>query len=389
MSYCFDQLKDRRNSGCTKWNVKENELPMSMADMDFETAPEIKKVFADRIEHGVFGYADLPDTWYDAYIDWWAARHQFNIQRDWLIYSAGVIPTISSVIRKLTTPAEKVAVLTPSYNIFYNSILNNGRVVAECPLCCHEGTYDIDFALLEETLSDPQVSILVLCNPHNPVGKIWGRDTLLQITALCRKYGVLVLSDEIHCDLTDPGKEYIPYVSISPDAAQISITCVSPTKAFNLAGIQSSAVIVPNPVLRHRVWRGLNTDEVGEASILGAITPNAAFGQGGAWLDALRQYVFENKSYVRDYVARQVKEVRITPSEATYLLWLDCRAVSEHSTPLAGFLKENTGLILIDGAGYGQGGDGFLRINLACPRCTAEDGMERFARGVRAFLEQK
>ena len=170
MSYCFDQLKDRRNSGCTKWNVKENELPMSMADMDFETAPEIKKVFADRIEHGVFGYADLPDTWYDAYIDWWAARHQFNIQRDWLIYSAGVIPTISSVIRKLTTPAEKVAVLTPSYNIFYNSILNNGRVVAECPLCCHEGTYDIDFALLEETLSDPQVSILVLCNPHNPVG---------------------------------------------------------------------------------------------------------------------------------------------------------------------------------------------------------------------------
>ena len=389
MSYCFDQLKDRRNSGCTKWNVKENELPMSMADMDFETAPEIKKVFADRIEHGVFGYADLPDTWYDAYIDWWAARHQFNIQRDWLIYSAGVIPTISSVIRKLTTPAEKVAVLTPSYNIFYNSILNNGRVVAECPLCCHEGTYDIDFALLEETLSDPQVSILVLCNPHNPVGKIWRRDTLLQITALCRKYGVLVLSDEIHCDLTDPGKEYIPYASISPDAAQISITCVSPTKAFNLAGIQSSAVIVPNPVLRHRVWRGLNTDEVGEASIRGAITPNAAFGQGGAWLDALRQYVFENKSYVRDYVARQVKEVRITPSEATYLLWLDCRAVSEHSTPLAGFLKENTGLILIDGAGYGQGGDGFLRINLACPRCTAEDGMERFVRGVRAFLEQK
>ena len=262
-------------------------------------------------------------------------------------------------------------------------------MVAECPLCCHEGTYDIDFALLEETLSDPQVSILVLCNPHNPVGKIWGRDTLLQITALCRKYGVLVLSDEIHCDLTDPGKEYIPYASISPDAAQISITCVSPTKAFNLAGIQSSAVIVPNPVLRHRVWRGLNTDEVGEASILGAITPNAAFGQGGAWLDALRQYVFENKSYVRDYVARQVKEVRITPSEATYLLWLDCRAVSEHSTPLAGFLKENTGLILIDGAGYGQGGDGFLRINLACPRCTAEDGMERFVRGVRAFLEQK
>lgn len=389
MRYNFDRLIDRRTSGCTKWNVGENELPMSMADMDFETAPEIKKIFADRIEHGVFGYADLPDTWYDAYIDWWAARHQFNIRRDWLVYSAGVIPTVSSVIRKLTTPAEKVVVLTPSYNIFYNSILNNGRVVLECPLRCRQGIYDIDFALLEEKLSDPQVSMMVLCNPHNPVGKIWDRDTLLQVTALCRKYSVLVLSDEIHCDLTDPGKVYTPFAAISPEAAQISITCAAPTKAFNLAGIQSSAVIVPNPALRHRVWRGLNTDEVGEASILGAIAPGAAFGQGAAWLDALRQYVFENKAYVRDHIARHVKEVQVTPSEATYLLWLDCRAVSAHSTPLAKFLRETTGLILIDGAGYGEGGDGFLRINLACPRRTAEDGMERFARGVRSFLAQK
>lgn len=386
MSYNFDQLKDRRNSGCTKWNVKENELPMSMADMDFETAPEIKKVFANRIEHGVFGYADLPDSWYDAYVNWWDQRHHFKIDRNWLVYSSGVIPTVSSVVRKLTTPAEKVVLMTPSYNIFYNSILNNGRVVVECPLRYREGVYDIDFALLEEKLADPQVAMMVLCNPHNPVGKIWDRDTLLQITALCRKHSVLVLSDEIHCDLTDPGKEYIPFASISPEAAQISITCVAPTKAFNLAGIQSSAVIVPNPALRHRVWRGLNTDEVGEASILGAIAPGAAFGQGGAWLDALRQYVFGNKTYVREYLAQHLSQVKVVPSEATYLLWLDCRAISEHSTPLAAFLRETTGLILIDGAGYGEGGDGFLRINLACPRCTVEDGIERFVRGVNAFM---
>lgn len=386
MSYNFDQLKDRRNSGCTKWNVKENELPMSMADMDFETAPEIKKVFANRIEHGVFGYADLPDSWYDAYVNWWDQRHHFKIDRNWLVYSSGVIPTVSSVVRKLTTPAEKVVLMTPSYNIFYNSILNNGRVVVECPLRYREGVYDIDFALLEEKLADPQVAMMVLCNPHNPVGKIWDRDTLLQITALCRKHSVLVLSDEIHCDLTDPGKEYIPFASISPEAAQISITCVAPTKAFNLAGIQSSAVIVPNPALRHRVWRGLNTDEVGEASILGAIAPGAAFGQGGSWLDALRQYVFGNKTYVREYLAQHLSQVKVVPSEATYLLWLDCRAISEHSTPLAAFLRETTGLILIDGAGYGEGGDGFLRINLACPRCTVEDGIERFVRGVNAFM---
>ena len=386
MSYNFDQLKDRRNSGCTKWNVKENELPMSMADMDFETAPEIKKVFANRIEHGVFGYADLPDSWYDAYVNWWDQRHHFKIDRNWLVYSSGVIPTVSSVVRKLTTPAEKVVLMTPSYNIFYNSILNNGRVVVECPLRYREGVYDIDFALLEEKLADPQVAMMVLCNPHNPVGKIWDRDTLLQITALCRKHSVLVLSDEIHCDLTDPGKEYIPFASISPEAAQISITCVAPTKAFNLAGIQSSAVIVPNPALRHRVWRGLNTDEVGEASILGAIAPGAAFGQGGAWLDALRHYVCGNQTYVRADLAQPLSQVKVVPSEATYLLWLDCRAISEHSTPLAAFLRETTGLILIDGAGYGEGGDGFLRINLACPRCTVEDGIERFVRGVNAFM---
>lgn len=388
MPYQFDQFKDRRNTGSAKWTVEAGQLPMSMADMDFETAPEIKKAFADRVEHGVFGYAELPEDWCDAYINWWEQRHHFKIERDWLVYSAGVIPTVSSVVRKLTTPAEKVVLLTPSYNIFYNSILNNGRVVVECPLRYENDVYDIDMALLEEKLSDPQVAIMVLCNPHNPVGKIWDRDTLLEITALCRKYSVLVLSDEIHCDLTDPGKEYLPYASISPEAAQNSITCVAPTKAFNLAGIQSSAVIVPNPALRHRVWRGLNTDEVGEASIFGAIAPGAAFGKGGAWLDAMRQYVLENKTYVRERIAAELPQVKVVPSEATYLLWLDCRAVSEHSTPLAKCLKENTGLLLIDGAGYGAGGDGFLRINLACPRCTVEDGIDRFVRGVKAFMEK-
>lgn len=388
MPYRFDQFKDRRNSGSAKWTVAENELPMSMADMDFETAPEIKEAFAKRVEHGVFGYAELPDDWCDAYIDWWEKRHHFTIQRDWLVYSAGVIPTVSSVVRKLTTPAEKVVLMTPSYNIFYNSILNNGRVVVECPLRERDGVYDMDMELLEEKLSDPQVAMMVLCNPHNPVGKIWDRETLLKVTELCRKYSVLVLSDEIHCDLTDPGKEYIPYASVSPEAAQISITCVAPTKAFNLAGIQSSAVIVPDPALRHRVWRGLNTDEVGEASIFGAIAPGAAFGKGGAWLDAMRQYVLENKTYVRERIAAELPQVKVIPSEATYLLWLDCRAVSEHSTPLAKCLKEKTGLLLIDGAGYGEGGDGFLRINLACPRCTVEDGIDRLVRGVKAFMEQ-
>ena len=339
--------------------------------------------------HGVFGYADLPDDWADAYVSWWGSRHHFDVDPAWLVYSSGVIPTISSVVRKLTTPAEKVVVLTPSYNIFFNSIVNNGRYVLECPLRYREPVYDIDFEALEAALADPQTSLMILCNPHNPVGKIWDRETLLRITELCVKHSVLVLSDEIHCDLTDPGKEYIPYASVSPEAAQISITCVAPTKAFNLAGIQSSAVIVPNKTLRHRVWRALNTDEVGEASILGALAPSAAFKQGGAWLDAMRAYVFENKQYVRQYIAENIKEIKVVPSEATYLLWMDCRGVCEDSTELASFLRKNTGLILVNGAGYGAGGNGFLRIALACPRSTVEDGMARLTRGVRGFLAQK
>lgn len=389
MHYNFDQLKDRRHSECTKWHVGENELPMSMADMDFETAPEIKKVFADRIAQGVFGYADLPDDWADAYVSWWGSRHHFQVDPQWLVYSSGVIPTISSTVRKLTSPAEKVVVLTPSYNIFFNSIVNNGRYVLECPLRYRDSIYDIDFEALEAALSDPQATLLILCNPHNPVGKIWDRETLLRITELCIKHSVLVLSDEIHCDLTDPGKEYIPYASVSPEAAQISITCVAPTKAFNLAGIQSSAVIVPNPALRHRVWRALNTDEVGEASILGALAPAAAFKQGGAWLDAMRAYVYENKQYVRRFIAENLPQITVIPSEATYLLWMDCRRISGDSTRLASFLRQHTGLILVNGAGYGAGGNGFLRIALACPRSTAEDGMARLARGVQEFLAQE
>lgn len=214
MKYDFDQVVDRRNTNSYKWNVKENELPMWVADMDFPAAPEIRKALQERLDHGVFGYADLPEEWYDAYINWWGRRHGFTIEKDWLLFSTGVLPSLSSIVRKLTTPAENVLVMTPVYNHFFSSILNNGRNALESLLVYEDGAYHIDFADLEAKLADPQTSMMILCNPQNPAGIIWDRATLARIGELCTKHGVLVVSDEIHCDLTDPGKEYIPFASV-------------------------------------------------------------------------------------------------------------------------------------------------------------------------------
>ena len=211
MTYDFDTPTERRNTNSLKWDVAEGELPMWVADMDFQTAPEIREAIMKRAEHGIFGYSVIPDAWYEAYIQWWKMRHGYTMERDWLIFCTGVVPAISSIVRKLTTPAEKVLIQTPVYNIFFNSILNNGRQVLESPLRYDGKEYRIDFADLEEKLSDPQTALMILCNPHNPTGKIWDRQTLEKIGALCSRHHVTVVSDEIHCDLTDPGESYVPF----------------------------------------------------------------------------------------------------------------------------------------------------------------------------------
>ena len=257
METIFDQKVNRRNTGCMKWDVADNELPMWVADMDFETAPAVKKALIERAQQGVFGYTLIMDDWYEAYQNWWKNRHHFQIEKEWLIFCTGVVPAISSIVRKMTTVAENVVVMTPVYNIFFNSIYNNGRNILESQLVYEEGSYHIDYADLEEKLANPQTSLLILCNPHNPIGKIWNKETLKRIGDLCVKHHVLVLSDEIHCDLTAPGKDYIPFASVSENCRKNSITCVAPTKAFNIAGIQTAAVIVPDPTIRHRVNRGL------------------------------------------------------------------------------------------------------------------------------------
>lgn len=365
MTYEFDKIVDRRGTNSLKWDVSEGELPMWVADMDFQVAPEIKAAILKRAEHGVFGYSIIPKEWYDAYIKWWDRRHHFRMEKDWLLFVTGVIPAISSAVRRLTAVGENVLVQTPVYNQFFTSIVNNGRNVAEAPLRYDEQNYYIDFKELEQKLADPDTTLMLLCNPHNPVGKIWDKETLAKIGELCFKHHVKVLSDEIHCDLTAPKREYVPFASASELCRKISVTCITPTKTFNLAGIQTAAIAIPDEVLRHKMQREIMIDDVAEPNAFAVDAAIAAFNEGEAWLDALRDYVDGNKRLVSTFLKENLPDIKIVHAEATYLVWLNLSALQGSGKEIGGFLREKTGLYLTDGGLYGRGGENFLRMNLA------------------------
>ena len=379
--YNFDVEINRRGTDSLKWDVKDNELPMWVADMDFQTAPEIRDALAKKLEHGIFGYSDLIPDWYEAYQNWWKRRHGLEIKKSWMIFSTGVIPSISSIVRKLTTPNEKVIIQTPVYNIFFNSIYNNGCRVWESPLKYENGQYSMDFEDLEEKMADPQASLMILCNPQNPAGNIWSAEELARVGELAKKYGVTVVSDEIHCDITAPGTEYVPFASVSDTCREVSITCIAPTKAFNIAGLQTSAVFSANPFLKHKVWRALNTDEVAEPNAFAQTATIAAFNQGEDWLNEMREYVFSNRKRAEEFIAAELSKVHPVKSNATYLMWLDISEYGKSSDEVASFIRKETGLYVTEGLEYGESGRYFLRMNVACTRATLEDGLKRLKEG--------
>ena len=385
--YNFDKLTNRFNTLSIKWDIKDNELPMWVADMDFETAPEIIEALKARVNHGIYGYTDVSSDWYNSISNWWKTRHNLDLKPEWLMFCTGVVPAISSIVRKITSVAENVVLQTPVYNIFFNSIYNNGRNILESPLIYKDGTYSIDFIDLEEKLKNPQTTLMILCNPHNPIGKIWDKDTLARIGHLCKKHNVVVLSDEIHCDLTDPDKEYVPFASVNEECMNNSITCIAPTKTFNLAGLQTSAIFVPNKELRHKVNRGINTDEVAEPNCFAVNAAIAAFTKGEPWLNELRKYIYENKEIVKKYLNENLKDIYLVPSEATYLLWLDCSKVTNDSKELTSFIRKETGLFLSNGTQYGNTGKTFIRMNIACPKERLLDGLNRFKNGIDKYKE--
>ena len=383
MKYNFDVITDRRGTGSEKWNVRENELPMWVADMDFPTAPCIRRVVEKRAAHGIFGYSSFPETWYEAYRNWWGTHHGLTIAREELLFVTGVIPAVASAVREFTSPGDKVVIQTPVYNHFFTSIRNNGRQVLENPLPYRDGKYEMDFEDLERKLSDPRATLMILCNPQNPVGKIWSREELARIGSLCQKHQVLVFSDEIHCDLTAPGQGYIPFASVDEICRTNSVTALAPTKAFNIAGLHTAAVFAPEEGLRERMNRALNADEAADPGAFAVDAVTAAFtAEGWEWLSALRDYIDENKQAAYAFFEKELPEIHAVPQNATYLMWLDISRCADDSGMFQRFLRKATGLYVTPGTIYGGDGNHFLRLNVACPRNVLEDGLNRLKTGL-------
>lgn len=375
--YDFDNPPERRGTASVKWHVAEGELPMWVADMDFRTAPEILDALRRRLDHGIFGYDILGDAWYDAYITWWKERHGLVVEREWLLFSLGVVASVTSVIRRLAGSDGQVLLQTPVYNAFFHCIEEAGARMVESPLAFDGERYTIDFTDLEAKLADPKTTVMVLCNPHNPVGRIWTAEELARIGALCRTHAVTVISDEIHCDITAPNASYVPFASVNAECRDISVTCVSPTKTFNLAGILTSAVIVSNPELRESVKRALADDGVNAANSFAVPAAVSAFAEGEEWLDELREYVWANRRLVTETLARELPQVQVVDGEATYLLWVDVSTLTHDVADFTRRLRAETGLFVIPGTWYGASGEGFFRWNIACPRATVQDALSR------------
>ena len=327
MSSMFDKEVNRRGTGSMKWNVGENELPMWVADMDFETAPAVTKAIMDRAAQGIYGYTEVSEEWYLAYQNWWQDRHHFPIEKDWLIFCTGVVPAISSIVRKMTTVAEKIVVMTPCYNIFFNSIVNNGRNVLESRLHYEDGVYSIDQEDLEEKLADPQTSMLILCNPHNPAGRVWTAAELTLLAALADKYGILVIADEIHGEFVFGNTPYTPYASVKAHNPQKTVTLSAASKTFNLAGLQNAFIVAESAEQRRKIDRAINDNECCDVNPFGVAATIAAYNEGETWLEGLLASLHDNARVTADWFKKTCPAVTFSRLEGTYLMWADCRSL--------------------------------------------------------------
>lgn len=385
MKYDFDKTIDRRATNSYKRDsAPEGVLPMWVADMDFRTAPAIIDALQKRVAHGIFGYTRVPDAYYDAVTSWFSRRHGWDIDREWIIYTSGVVPAVSAVIKALTVPGDKVIVQTPVYNCFFSSIRNNGCEIVSNPLRRTADTYEMDFDALERCAADPRAKVMLLCNPHNPAGRVWTPDELTRLGNICLRNGVTVVADEIHCELVYQGFKYTPFASLSDAFLHRSVTCVSPSKAFNIAGLQIANIVAFDNDLRSRIDKAININEVCDVNPFGVAATIAAYNEGEEWLNQLVDYLHGNYEAMAEFCRRELPEFPITRLEGTYLVWMDCSSLGMPSDALEHALLDDARLWLNAGTMYGAEGEGYMRWNIACPRSVMLDGLNRFLNFVRS-----
>ena len=377
--YNFDKPVNRRHTDSVKWDaIPEDALPFWVADMDFEAAPAIKKALAERVEHGVFGYTLVDDSYYDALISWFSRRHQWTIRREWVIYTTGVVPAISCAIKALTLPGEKVLVQTPVYNCFFSSIRNQGCEIVENQLVRTGDTYTIDWDDFETKCADEKTTVFLLCNPHNPAGRVWTPDELARMGEICAKHCVRVVSDEIHCELVMPGVTFTPFAAVNEVNSDNSVTFNSPSKNFNIAGLQIANIICKDEEMRRRIDRVVNMYEVCDVKSFGPIALKAAYNESEDWLDELNLYIADNYKLLKEYMAEHLPKTEVIKLEGTYLVWVDISKLGLTTKEATRRLLKEGKVFVSSGTLYGEkAGEGYLRINLACTRAMLREGLQR------------
>lgn len=390
MEYDFSRPTDRRGTDSYKWNSapEADIIPLWVADMDFETFPGITEALQRRVAHGIFGYTRVPEAYYEVVCRWFGKRHGWHINREDIIYTSGVVPAVSAVIKALTLPGDQVIVQGPVYNCFFSSIRNNGCEMVSNSLIYNkeELRYEIDFDDLERKLKHERARLMLLCNPHNPGGRVWTRDELTRVAELCRKYGVRVVSDEIHCELTLYDNEYVPFGSLPDELSRDSITCCSPSKAFNTAGLQIANIVCRDAEVRNRIDRAININEVCDVNPFGVIALQAAYSdEGYEWLTQLRKYISANYDLLLERFARELPKCKVMRMEGTYLAWIDCSELHISSDEIEEMLMHENKVWVNAGSMYGAEGAAFIRINMACTSELLNEGITRIVNGLGAY----
>lgn len=390
MKYNFDQVINRRQTASKKWDSlnerfgMDSLIPMWIADMDFVSPAPVVESLKKRADEGIYGYTICPDSYLSSVVDWFNRRHGWSVEKEWISHSPGIVPALSLIIHEFTKPGDKVIVQPPVYHAFYRVLESQGIEVIENPLKQENGRYSMDFNDLEEKI-DPTVKMIFLCSPHNPVGRVWKKEELMRLGEICIKHNILVVSDEVHCDIAFKPQIHVPYASISEEFANYSITCTAPSKTFNIMGLQTSAIIIPNTDIRSRFEIAVNKFSLGAPNYFGIVAAETAYRYGEEWLDQLLDYLNGNLQYLTGFINEHLPEIKVTKPEGTYLAWLDFNDLKLNRDKLNKFINEKAQIGFDDGPIFGSGGEGFMRMNFACPRSVLEKSLNLLKEAIHSL----